>query len=98
MSSPLMTSLLSLSNVITKLPSTLPEIRFSMRSRTKHIELDCHFVREKLLDGLISLSYVPTQLQLADILTKPLTGPSHLDQLSKLGVHRTSHLRGVVGN
>lgn len=24
--------------------------------RTKHIELDCHFVREKLLEGLISLS------------------------------------------
>ena len=28
--------------------------------RTEHIEIDCHFVREKLLDGLISLSYTPT--------------------------------------
>ncbi|XP_019267153.1 PREDICTED: uncharacterized protein LOC109244503 [Nicotiana attenuata] len=41
--------------------------------RTKHIELDCHFVREKLLDGLISLSYVPSSSQLADLFTKALT-------------------------
>ena len=63
--------------------------------RTKHIELDCHFVREKLLDGLISLSHVSTNLQLADIFTKPLSGPSHADQLSKLAVHRTTNLGGV---
>ena len=67
--------------------------------RTKHIELDCHFVCEKLLDGLISLSHVSTKHQLADILTKPLNGPSHTDLLSKLGVHRTANLqRGGVGN
>ena len=29
--------------------------------RTKHIELDCHFVREKLLVGLISLSHISTK-------------------------------------
>lgn len=28
--------------------------------RTKQIELDCHFIREKLSSGLISLSYTPT--------------------------------------
>jgi len=28
--------------------------------RTKHIEIDCHIVREKLQAGLISPSYVPT--------------------------------------
>jgi len=42
--------------------------------RTKHIEIDCHFVRHKLMEGLIQLSFVPTQQQLADLLTKPLTG------------------------
>jgi len=42
--------------------------------RTKHIELDCHFVRQKLMEGLVSLSYIPTKHQLADICTKPLTG------------------------
>ena len=29
--------------------------------RTKHIELDCHFVREKLLAGLISLQHIPSR-------------------------------------
>jgi len=42
--------------------------------RTKHIELDCHFVRHKLMEGLISLSYVPTKAQLTDICTKLLLG------------------------
>jgi len=47
--------------------------------RTKHIELDCHFVQEKLMAGLITLHYVPSPAQLADVLTKPLSGPSHRD-------------------
>ena len=54
--------------------------------RTKHIEVDCHFVREKLVDGLISLSHVPTNEQLADVFTKTLSGPPHVDAVSKLGV------------
>ncbi|KAK9057134.1 hypothetical protein SSX86_024501 [Deinandra increscens subsp. villosa] len=54
--------------------------------RTKHIELDCHFIREKLQDGLISLHHVSTQEQLADILTKNLPKPQHEKLLSKLGV------------
>jgi len=37
--------------------------------RTKHIELDCHFVRQKLMKGLVSLSHIPTNHQLADICT-----------------------------
>jgi len=40
--------------------------------RTKHIEINCHIVREKLQAGIISASYVPTQYQLADIFTKAL--------------------------
>jgi len=40
--------------------------------RTKHIELDHHFVREKLLEGLISLAYTKTTEQVADIFPKPL--------------------------
>lgn len=66
--------------------------------RTKHIELDYHFVREKLCSGLITLSYVPTKLQLTDVLTKPLTGLQHHIILSKLGVTSLpSNLRGGVG-
>ena len=40
--------------------------------RIKHIEIECHIVREKLQAGIISPSYVPTQYQLADIFTKAL--------------------------
>ena len=29
--------------------------------RTKHIEIDCYFTREKVLQGLIQLSYLLTQ-------------------------------------
>jgi len=54
--------------------------------RTKHIELDCHFVREKLLQGLVSLSHVSTKFQLADIMTKSLSGVQHHTILDKLGV------------
>ena len=43
--------------------------------RTKHIEIDCHFVREKIQQNLISTSHVRTGEQLADIFTKPLNGP-----------------------
>jgi len=64
--------------------------------RTKHIELDCHFVRQKLMEGLLSLSYIPTQQQLADICTKPLTGIKHHSIMSKLGVSSPSNLRGGV--
>ena len=54
--------------------------------RTKHIVLDRHFVREKLHKGLISLSYIKTFNQLADIFTKPLPCLQHHQLLSKLGV------------
>ena len=53
--------------------------------RTKHIDIDCHFVREKVLDGLISLSHIPTKLQPADVFTKALGGSDHINAISKLG-------------
>ncbi|XP_022041556.1 uncharacterized mitochondrial protein AtMg00810-like [Helianthus annuus] len=54
--------------------------------RTKHIELDCHFVREKLQEGLISLSHTRTANQLADIFTKSFAFPQHKELLRKLGI------------
>lgn len=54
--------------------------------KTKHIEVDCHFVRNQLQDGLISLHHVPTKDQLIDVLTKALTGVKHSAILSKLFV------------
>ncbi|KAJ9550333.1 hypothetical protein OSB04_014378 [Centaurea solstitialis] len=40
--------------------------------RTKHIEIDCHFTRQHLQLGTISLPFVPSALQIADIFTKAL--------------------------
>ena len=40
--------------------------------RTKHIEVDRYFIKEKLDSGLICTPYVSTKGQLADILTKGL--------------------------
>ena len=42
--------------------------------RIKHIEIDCHFVREKIQLGLISTRYVKSGEQLGDIFTKTLSG------------------------
>lgn len=43
--------------------------------RTKHIEIDCHFIREKIISGEIATSFVGSNEQLADIFTKSLRGP-----------------------
>ena len=45
--------------------------------RTKHIELDGYYVREQLQAGVIAVEFTPTSSQLADIFTKPLSGPTH---------------------
>jgi hypothetical protein len=43
-----------------------------LHSRTKHIEVRHHFLRDNVEKGNIDLIHVPTEKQLADILTKPL--------------------------
>ena len=42
-------------------------------ARTKHIEIDYHFVRERVADKLLNIRFVPTRDQVADGFTKPLT-------------------------
>ena len=62
---------------------------------TKHISINCHFTREKFLEGPLELRDIPTSDQVADILTKIV--PSHQQQhlLSKLGMTSiTPSLRG----
>ncbi|XP_056175262.1 uncharacterized mitochondrial protein AtMg00810-like [Syzygium oleosum] len=54
--------------------------------RTKHIEVDCHFTREKIQEGTIITRGIGTAEQPADIFTKPLCQRQHAYLLSKLGV------------
>jgi hypothetical protein len=60
-----------------------------LQKRTKHVDIRYHFVREKVLSGEIKLVYIPTQDQVADILTKPLQKQRIIELRSKL--------MGVVG-
>jgi len=53
--------------------------------RTKHIEVDCHFVRERILSGIIKPHYTPTTEQLADTFTKALGQRQFHYLLGKLG-------------
>ena len=41
-------------------------------SRTKHIDIRHHFIRDLVEDKIVSLEYVPIESQIVDILTKPL--------------------------
>ncbi|GKA04775.1 RmlC-like cupins superfamily protein [Tanacetum coccineum] len=58
----------------------------SLLQDLKHIEIDCHFVRDKIKAGQITVSYVPTHAQAADIQTKALTTYPFHKCLAKLGM------------
>lgn len=53
--------------------------------RTKHIEVDCHYVREQVQSQVIQTHYTRSFDQLADIFTKPLASHQFQRLLSKLG-------------
>lgn len=55
-------------------------------ARTKHIEVDVHFISEKIAAKLIEVRYVPTEEQIADLFTKPLTIPRFVHLCSKLNL------------
>jgi len=40
--------------------------------RSKHIDIRYHYLRERVADGDIDIKYTPTEVQIADIFTKPL--------------------------
>jgi Reverse transcriptase (RNA-dependent DNA polymerase) len=66
--------------------------------QTKHIEVDCHFIREKVQAGEIETPFVRSQDQLADIFTKALDKGTFQKILYKLNSFNLfeSNLRGSV--
>jgi hypothetical protein len=54
--------------------------------RTKHIEIDIHFVREKVALGQVRVLHVPTTAQFADIFTKALATAPFTDIRFSLNV------------
>ena len=54
--------------------------------RTKHIEVDCHFIRSKIQAGVIKTFHVPTRHQIADFFTKALGSTQFYFLLSKMNM------------
>jgi hypothetical protein len=56
--------------------------------RTKHVEIDLHFVREKVAIGQVCVLYVPTTSQFADVFTKGLPSSVFDEFRSSLNICR----------
>ena len=49
-----------------------------LHSRSKHFELDLHFVPDHVAKGHVRISHIPLDVQLADIFTKAVSSPSFI--------------------
>ncbi|GKC62699.1 ribonuclease H-like domain-containing protein, partial [Tanacetum coccineum] len=55
--------------------------------RTKHLKIDLHFVREKVLKGVVKTVKVDSANQIADIFTKGLDTVQHMELVKNLGMY-----------
>ena len=55
-------------------------------SRTKHIDIRYHFIRDHVMNGNVELHFVPTEKQLADIFTKLLDESTFSRLVCELGM------------
>ena len=55
-------------------------------SRTKHIDIRHHFLRDNIEKGIINLEHISTENQIADIFTKPLLENSFIKLRRELGI------------
>jgi hypothetical protein len=60
--------------------------------KSKHIEIIYHFIIDKVLKGAVKLQYIPTNEQLAEILTKTLVKGKFVFFRDKIGVVENSFL------
>jgi len=63
-----------------------------IHSRTKHIEIRHHFLRDHVLKGDYVLEFVDTKNQFADIFTKPLLKETFFAIIRELGLLDISDL------
>ena len=57
-----------------------------LHSKTKHIPIKYHFLREQVAQKIVKLEYVPTKEQTVDIFTKPLAREPFQYLRDRLGV------------
>ena len=58
------------------------------------MEIDCHFIKEKIEGGIVRLMYTPSSCQTGDILTKALPKTIYENMKSKLGMLDIYHPTG----
>jgi hypothetical protein len=61
----------------------------AFHSRTKHIDVQYHFVRDVIEDGVVRLQKIHTDVNPADILTKPVTREKFNTSKTSLGLEAT---------
>jgi hypothetical protein len=85
-----------------KLPSTTPTLILEdnqsaislaknpvNHARTKHIDIQYHYIREAIEDRQIELKYTPTDEMIADLMTKALPKPRFEQYVKKLNLMTT---------
>ncbi|KAL2319297.1 hypothetical protein Fmac_028266 [Flemingia macrophylla] len=63
-----------------------------MHSRTKHIEIRHHFIRDHVEKGDCEVEFIRTEDQLAYIFTKPLPKERYFDLRNRLGILSEDYL------
>jgi hypothetical protein len=58
----------------------------AISSRTKHIDVRHHFIRQHIADGSFAITWIPTSDMVADIFTKPLLSTLYLRHRDTLGL------------
>uniref|UniRef100_A0AAV1VCN2 Copia protein n=1 Tax=Peronospora matthiolae TaxID=2874970 RepID=A0AAV1VCN2_9STRA len=54
--------------------------------RAKHIDINCHHIRDEVKRGEVKLEYCETSVMMADIMTKGLAGPRHKNLTTALDI------------
>jgi hypothetical protein len=98
-----MRSLMSELSIEVSGPTTIQEDNMSTiaiannpinHQRVKHIDVRAHFLREHIQKGNVTLVYCPTEVMLADALTKALPPTQHHKLIRLMGIRSESELDG----
>lgn len=67
-----------------------------MHSKTNHIPIKCHFLREQVVEKIVKLEYIATKEKIVDIFTKPLLKDMFEYMRKKLQVRSISSQNYVI--
>ena len=59
---------------------------FQFHAKSKHIDIHVHLIRDKVSDGTVLVSYVPSEENVADIFTKGLPRIKHEKFVCEIGL------------